>query len=355
MSQMPPPPGHVPHGASPRVTPASAWVGITLGILSLCTGVTAIFGLVSSVFAMRVIKRDPARYSGSGLAVIGLVTSIIGFFTLFALIGGVVFGFFVFKQVQQLQASNRASQLKWAVDQYAAANDGTFPQPSDHRALLRQHVQWGTPFSEPPPVAMNNAFDSLDRTQTADDRTVLFFEVGEDGPQSGDAKSVTDKPASSSGVLIVYLNGEAELVAHEKVASLKWQPTSGAWTNPMAHMQFNGMTVDKSADDDQGDSASETVDETRGTGDDYTGGKAFYAKKKYAIAAKMFHKFVDENPKDARVGEARYFIARCYESDPDSDRDLAIRAWQTYLEKHAGDDAARTESARKRLQHLTGG
>lgn len=356
MSQMPPQPGYAsPSDPVPtRVTPASAWAGVTLGVLSLCVGVTAIFGLISSIFAMRVIKRDPARYTGSGLAVIGLVTSILGFLTLFALIGLVALGVAGFSKMQQFAAMMRASQLKMAVDQYAVTNDGTFPQPSDYRILIQQHV-FGNAISDPPPLAMNSAFDSLDRNTTVDDRTVLFFEVAEDGPQSGGAESVTGKPTGRAGVLIVYLNGEAEHVAPDKIASLKWQPSKGTWVNVMANMQSNGkVTFGDDDDEDEDETMTATDDATQAVDDDFARGKAFYAKNKFAIAAKTLHKFVDENPKDARVGEARYFIAKSYESDPEGDRELAILAWQTYIEKHSLDNAARTDTARKHLKVLTG-
>ena len=353
MSQFPPSSGQAPPSASPppRVTPISAWVGLTLGLLSLCTGVTALFGLVFSIFAMRTIKRDPARFSGSGPAVIGLVTSILGFVTLFAMAGIFALGLAATNKFNEIAASIRAFQLKSAVDQYAVMNDGSFPQPSDYRVLIRDHVI-GNALTDDPPLAMNNAFEPLNRHATADDKTVLFFETTPDGPISGDAESVTSKPHSSAGALIVYLNGASERVAPAKVATLKWQPTKGVWNDPSAHVNFNsaGMQIQE----DESDNANAVADAEIKDADDFVKGKNHYAKNKFALAAETLHKFVDENAKDPRVGEARFFIAKSYESDPNGDNDVAIRAWQTYLEKHAAENASRTDTARKHLRLLTG-
>jgi uncharacterized protein YbaR (Trm112 family) len=89
--QTPPPPVPRPTIPAPAATVAPgrstsgyAVAGLVLGILSIVPGLMcggpllAILGIVFSSVAQSRIRRTPARWGGRGLAIAGLVTSIVG-------------------------------------------------------------------------------------------------------------------------------------------------------------------------------------------------------------------------------------------------------------------------------------
>ncbi len=96
----PPAPTSVPPAAPANRTPTRetsgyAIAGLVCGILSLpgvmCGGfILGIIGIVLSLTARGRILREPGRWDGDGLAVAGLVTSIVG--TVFGLLAMLVFG-----------------------------------------------------------------------------------------------------------------------------------------------------------------------------------------------------------------------------------------------------------------------
>ena len=90
-----------PYGTPIAMAPPSSGLGIAgfiLGLLSItaCTGITGPFGLVLSIMGMR--ETSPAAASprgGRGLAIAGLVLSILGTLILLAFVAYVIFAFVV--------------------------------------------------------------------------------------------------------------------------------------------------------------------------------------------------------------------------------------------------------------------
>jgi len=102
-----------PNQQSPQVATASrktsgkAIAGMVLGIMSIVPPcvfffgmVLAILGLVFSILAMREINRKPLELEGTGIAIAGVVTSVLGFFAgltillIFGALGGMFMEFF---------------------------------------------------------------------------------------------------------------------------------------------------------------------------------------------------------------------------------------------------------------------
>lgn len=93
--------GAPPYGATAQAYPAApanqkkgmGIAGMVLGILGLCVpyaGVLlAIIGLILSALQLKKIKQDPVQYGGKGMAIAGLVCSIVG------LIGAVLILLFI--------------------------------------------------------------------------------------------------------------------------------------------------------------------------------------------------------------------------------------------------------------------
>lgn len=334
------------HFAGPS-TPATAILGLVLGILGMCTGVTAIFGLLCAILALVKINRHPERFHGRGVAIAGAITSIIG---MVVLVGWIAVITLMVRTVNQtlpkiqamqtaMMAPFKAMELKGAIDQYASNNDDTLPASVGHREAIKSYLTpQSAAFSTPPPMAMNAALSGFAPADNVGKKTVLFFETDKDGPESGGVESVATKPLSDQGLLVVYWSGEIEFVSTAKAKTLKWKPGKGP--------------EDEGDDDD--DSMSSTTSDAGGVNADYAAGVANMAANKYPAAIKSFTKFIEESPDDPHLAEARFRLAKCYETMPNPDVDLAIRAWETYLRKHGDDDPARVEAARKRLANLSG-
>lgn len=84
-------------GSFPRSTNGLAIAGLVCGILGLfcCGPVFSTIALVLALVALSQINQDPARYTGKGLAVAGIVLAVIGYL-MFALLlfSGVMEGIF---------------------------------------------------------------------------------------------------------------------------------------------------------------------------------------------------------------------------------------------------------------------
>lgn len=79
--------------ATPRDTPGSATAGLILGIASflVCPFVLSIPGLILSWSGYVQAQREPERYSGSGVAVAGLIVNALNLIGSLAVIGFYVF------------------------------------------------------------------------------------------------------------------------------------------------------------------------------------------------------------------------------------------------------------------------
>lgn len=89
---------NLPAGAYGQQTNGMALTGMIMGILSLTVGwfccgfgpLFSILGLVFSIVGLSQINRNPAQYSGKGMAITGIILSVLG---LVALIGfAIIFG-----------------------------------------------------------------------------------------------------------------------------------------------------------------------------------------------------------------------------------------------------------------------
>jgi len=89
-----PPPLYVPV----RKTNSFAVTGLVLGILSITGGLCCyglpfnILGLVFSIIGLTQIQNHPETYDGKGMAIAGLVLSLLGLLVMFGLIGLVALG-----------------------------------------------------------------------------------------------------------------------------------------------------------------------------------------------------------------------------------------------------------------------
>lgn len=100
--------GGVRYGAGPRLHPM-ATAGLVMGILSLTLGCCCygfpfnLLGVIFSLVALSQIKQDPATQQGRGMAIAGLILSILSFvLAVLMLLFGVIFNPDVIHKIQQL-------------------------------------------------------------------------------------------------------------------------------------------------------------------------------------------------------------------------------------------------------------
>jgi hypothetical protein len=132
--QIIPPPPSAP-------TSGLAIASLVLGIASiLSSGLTAVPAVVCGHLSLSQIKRDASRYSGSGLAIAGLIMGYFGIALLLMMIVMVIFlgviagvGFPVFVKAMndvphQTDCLSHARQIANACKSYAKDHDGRYPE-----------------------------------------------------------------------------------------------------------------------------------------------------------------------------------------------------------------------------------
>lgn len=115
--------------ASPK-TSQKAMASFVLGLLSLVFLPSAILGLVYGYKARREVKSRPRELKGLMLANIGLFVSyfVLGFLTLFLLVVFVPAIPKGYKGSQTLAALEQIENLQTALDRYAEAHEGSYPE-----------------------------------------------------------------------------------------------------------------------------------------------------------------------------------------------------------------------------------
>jgi len=221
---------------SPR-TSGLAVAGLICGIVGLCTcGVGGLVGLVLSLAAMGQIKRSPADLSGRGLALAGLVVSIIAIVVGVAVLAGMgTFWFYAKRQYDPMQFRTNVQVLCGHVLTYSAVHDGRLPPPDAWPdALLADGLITDLDILADPAdpaagraIAMNRAAalaQTYDVARAAE--IVLFFECAAGSPLSGGRDLLPPEPRHEGGYVIGFLDGRARQVPPHRVDNLVWNPES---------------------------------------------------------------------------------------------------------------------------------
>jgi hypothetical protein len=227
--------------AQPK-TSGLAIASIVLGIAGLCTvGLTGIVGIILGIIALKKIGRSGGQVAGRGLAIGGIVASVV---TL--LVGAILVAASFFLWIggsRAWQTASVASQrmimmshmmmVSKATMQYAAANQDRFPPPDTWpQALKDAHVLPDETLLFDPlnpqagrVIAMNAA---LAGRKTSDLRqqseTVLFFECAPGAPPAGGAANLPPEPRDLAGYVIGFCDGHVETVAKNDLGRLIWEP-----------------------------------------------------------------------------------------------------------------------------------
>ncbi len=239
MTQPPPPPsGYPPQQAPGPPTSGLAVASLVCGIGGVCTcGLGGIAGIVLGIMAMGRIKRSGGQLGGRGLAVAGLVVSIIAIIVGLAIIAGTgAVWFYARRQYDVMQFSANVRVLCEHVVTYSAVNDGRLPPPDSWPdALMAEGLITDLDILTDPAdpgagraIAMNRAVvraPTYDVARAGD--TVLLFECAPGSPLSGGRDLLPPAPRHAGGYVIGFLDGRTRQVPPERLDRLVWNPKPG--------------------------------------------------------------------------------------------------------------------------------
>ena len=223
-------------------TSGLAIASLVCGIAGLClAGIPSIAGIILGVMGLGRIRRSVGQTSGRGIAIAGIITSIVGlvlWVVLAAIIALLVgFGWRAYETaVEQEQGSSARINLLHlctAVQKYAADNKDRFPPPDSWPQALKDNgaIQGDQAMTDPADpsagriFAMNAALRDVKVSEVNSPRqTVLFFECGPGGPISGGPADFPPAPRRPSGYLIGFCDGHVEDVKPDRLDRLTWDP-----------------------------------------------------------------------------------------------------------------------------------
>ena len=237
MTQPPPDPATLaapPLPEGPK-TSGLAVASLICGIVGLCTcGLGGLAGLVLGIVAMGRIKRSRGELGGRGIALAGLIVSIIAIVFGAAIIAGTAaLWFYAEREVDVAQFRSNVQVLCQDTMSYAAVHDGRLPPPDSWPdALMESGLITDLDFLADPAdpgagraVAMNRAValaETYDVARAAE--TVLFFECAPASPLSGGRDLLPPEPRHAGGYVIGFLDGRARLMTPERLDNLVWDP-----------------------------------------------------------------------------------------------------------------------------------
>jgi len=253
--------------APPAVkTSGSAIASLVCGILAPCTiGATAIPGIILAIVGLRRVRRSEGLMKGAGLAIAGLVLSLLGLLIgLLMVVGLILFGF-------KLAGRGRAIRHSWSVtlgapdagprtkaaesmvgltvlggaaQEFAEEHDGRLPTAAEYPQALEKYIgqRPGERLVVPHGVrfVMNAAVAGA---RVADlnepERTVLFFEGRAGGPAVGGRELLRPLSGEDDACVIAFADGHVAWVSREELDDLIWQPT-GAGIRTTLHVSADG-------------------------------------------------------------------------------------------------------------------
>lgn len=244
--------GSVPTPAAPR-SPAPSAPGSTLagrrrtsglavatlviGLLAPCTaGLAGLVGAILGFVSLRQIARSQGRLTGRGLAIAGLVLSILWLFVLPPLVVTAIFharqqqmqwATGGFNPVQECMEHER--QLAEAIRRHANDNDDRFPPAATWCDAIQGGTSGLNAFQCPARpdqrcgYAFNSALSGKPRFEVARD-VVLLFESDGGWNASGGLASAVTTPRHAGLHTIILVDGSVRQVPPSELSALRWDP-----------------------------------------------------------------------------------------------------------------------------------
>jgi len=217
-------------------TSGLAIASLILGIFGFFTcGLAGIVGLILGIVGLIIISKSAGQLKGTGLAVAGIVVSVVSLITLFiTLLMAILMPAFARARHQAMiaVAMNNAKQLCLAMIMYSDEHDGRFPPADNWPDMLAPylgHEEKILPSVFNPEAgrawAMNAHLDGRQRSDIDQPhRTVLVFEAAYGSPPSGGRELLPEEPRGHRGYVIGLLDGHVEIIPPERLDELAWKP-----------------------------------------------------------------------------------------------------------------------------------
>lgn len=214
-------------------TSGLAIASLVLAVSGLFTcGLTAIIGLILGIVALCAVSKRADQLKGRGLAIAGIVTSVVVIVMILFLVSMMVLLMPVIThtkmQAKRTVLMSHARQICLAMHMYCDENIDRLPPVDNWPAALIPYLS-DTKILESPfaPHAgltwtMNKNLNGCrlrDIKQSA--RTVLIFQVRKGSPPAG-GPALIDRPPGQKGYVIGFLDGHVELVQPVNLTNLVW-------------------------------------------------------------------------------------------------------------------------------------
>lgn len=223
-------------------TSGLAIASLILGALGFC-GVTAILGIVFGIVARVQIRRSQGRLAGRGLALTGIILSVVMLFVMFVAAGLILPALAKMKQQgrfqrqpsMEIQTDNNSDcgknlrQVSLALRLYADQHDGKCPPA----ATWCDDV---TPFLSRPDVlkcprrsgdrsgfALNGSIAGRTMSAIPPD-TILLFESARGWNAAGDASLLPGSASHGGKFTFGFADGSIREVTKEELQDLRWEP-----------------------------------------------------------------------------------------------------------------------------------
>lgn len=236
--QKAPPPGGtssaVPTLGGQKRTSGLAIATLVIGILAPCTaGLAGLAGIVTGVLALRKIARHRGQLKGRGLAIAGLVLSVLFLLTIPPLVVSAIVaqqraqraGFGNFDPAQE--CLDHARQLSEAIRRHANDNNDRFPAAAGWCDAIQSGVNGLNTFQCPARgdlrcgFALNSAIAGKTKFEVSPE-TVLLFEANSGWNAAAGQSAATARHGGL--VTIVLADGTIRQVPQGDLTSLKWTP-----------------------------------------------------------------------------------------------------------------------------------
>jgi prepilin-type processing-associated H-X9-DG protein len=231
MSNLPP--------AAPAAQPKTSRLAIAslvCGIVGPCTvGLASIAGIILGIVGLVKIGGSAAALRGRGLAIAGIVVSVVGILILpvLAMLAAIllpaVFG--AREMAYSASSANNVKQLCSVTMQYATSHRQKLPPADTWPEVFQEQVGLSPQVMADPAdegggraYAMNAALAGGTIVVPAPGQTVLFFECRPGSPPSGGPDLLPEKPRHAGRYVIGFLDGHVESVPPDRVRSYIWEP-----------------------------------------------------------------------------------------------------------------------------------
>lgn len=212
----------------PPKTSGLAIAALILGILSFACALTAIPALICGIIALIQIGGSNGRIKGLGLAITGLILSIL--LPIIMILIAILLPAIAQSRTiaQRITCGANLKSIGMAMLVYANDNDGEFPTPGKWCDLLIEQAdatekQFTCPAAEQKDTgsyAMNPAVEKMGINSPAD--MVLIFESQPGWNQVGGPELLTIDNHQGEGINILFVDGHVEFVKPEGIPDLLW-------------------------------------------------------------------------------------------------------------------------------------